>query len=410
MPRWGRPPGARPGGQARRRAAQWEDEDARIEEVDTGEEDSYYDQDLLLDGPRRAARVGGPRGRRGLQKIGYEQEEEEMGSSDGEDYDLDDHADRTMAYAVQLAMMDREDWLVENALDRIRRAHMLGKKGVRLSRDEKDALERRRLRTLAAHDSRSKKGGASRPSLDDERKRKRTSKAEKTATVASGKEKKRRSTSGTLKDAHATPSSQSTSTSSRTKKTSPGYYSSPGVRESSSSQRPQTPQRHAVAPPAQYQPSRRRHSGIPDMGAYSSSRSQPLPHPPPDDGSRWTAALPRAQEHREDEHYVPLDAREGFHAHPTATRYPPYRSTYGNPAHETPSSSASSDPPSPQRAPPESSSEEEEEEEDSSSEEDEDDDDYEDETEDEEEEKEEPVKKGPGRGRWVRQRRGGSRK
>ncbi|KAL2007095.1 hypothetical protein VTN00DRAFT_8533 [Thermoascus crustaceus] len=430
MPRWGRPPGARLGRQARRRATQWEDEDGRIEEVESGEEDYYYDQDMLLDDPRCAAKVS-QRGRRELQKISYEHEEE-MGSSDGEDYDLDDNADSTMAYAVQLAMMDKEDWLVENALERIRRAHMLGKKNVRLSQEEKDALERRRLRTQAANDSQSKKGGTSRPSPDDKRKSKSKSKAEKTTNGTSEKENKRRSTSGTPKDRHATPSSQSNGSSGKTKNTPPGYYSSPGVRESSSSQRPRTPPMHAIppqqlnaSPHAQYQPSLKRHSAIPDMSAYSSSRSQPLPRPLPDD-SQWTpmqrpssAAVPRAQEHLEYEHYVPLDARHGFHARPTATGYTPYRPTYANSANETSSSSTSSDPPSPQRAPPESTSSEE----DSSSEEDDDD-----ETEDEEDEKEVEVKKVQGRptqagnqtrtatsaaakgSGWVRQRKGGSRK
>lgn len=55
-----------------------------------------------------------------------------------------DHQDSTVSYAVQLAMRDKEDQLVDTALERIRRAQMLGKKNVKLSKRELDALERRR--------------------------------------------------------------------------------------------------------------------------------------------------------------------------------------------------------------------------------------------------------------------------
>lgn len=44
-------------------------------------------------------------------------------------------------------MKDKEDWLVEKALERIRRAQMLGQKNVRLSKRELEALERKRTHT-----------------------------------------------------------------------------------------------------------------------------------------------------------------------------------------------------------------------------------------------------------------------
>jgi PRA1 family protein 1 len=144
MPRWGRPPGVWQGSnQARRRATQWEDFDGvRFEEIDS-EDDGYNGS---LGRMRRNGNNGGrasPREVR-LRSNGFDYESE---VSDGVDYDLDDDADSTVAYAMQLAMRDKEEMLVEKALERIRRAQMLGKKNVRLSQEELDALERRRKGT-----------------------------------------------------------------------------------------------------------------------------------------------------------------------------------------------------------------------------------------------------------------------
>ncbi|KAJ5084355.1 hypothetical protein NUU61_008934 [Penicillium alfredii] len=131
MPRWGRPPGARMGRHTRGR--EW-DEIARVEEIESDEEHDEYEREMLRSGRvsyMRQLEYGG----RGPRRRDYE--------------DLTDEAesDSTVAYAVQLAMRDKEDQLVEKALGRIRRAQMLGKKNVRLSQRELDALERRRLQT-----------------------------------------------------------------------------------------------------------------------------------------------------------------------------------------------------------------------------------------------------------------------
>lgn len=142
MPRWGRPPGVWQGNQARRRTGQWEDfNGVRVEEIDSEVDDGY--NGVKFDGSRRNGRIGSKASARELRlrSNGYEYESE---LSDGAEFDLDDDADSTVAYAVQLAMRDKEEMLVEKALERIRRAQMLGKKNVRLSQEELDALERRR--------------------------------------------------------------------------------------------------------------------------------------------------------------------------------------------------------------------------------------------------------------------------
>lgn len=74
----------------------------------------------------------------------YNGEADDMGSVDEIEYDLYDDTDRTVAYAVELAMRDREDWLVERALERIRRAQLSGQQNVRLSMRELEAFENRR--------------------------------------------------------------------------------------------------------------------------------------------------------------------------------------------------------------------------------------------------------------------------
>lgn len=105
-------------------------DELRVAEIDDGEEHIH-------NGVRRS--------RRARQRI-YNDDADETGSVDGVEYDLYDDTDSTVAYAVQLAMQEREDWLVEKALERIRRAHVSGQKNVRLSSEEREALDRRRAR------------------------------------------------------------------------------------------------------------------------------------------------------------------------------------------------------------------------------------------------------------------------
>lgn len=119
---------------------------ARVEEVES-EEDDEYGRQLVRNGRAVHMRQLEYGGRGPRRRSDYEDLTDGTESVDGGDYDLYDHEDRTVAYAVQLAMRDKEDQLVETALERIRRAQMLGKKNVRLSQRELDALERKRQQT-----------------------------------------------------------------------------------------------------------------------------------------------------------------------------------------------------------------------------------------------------------------------
>lgn len=116
-------------------------DELRVAEINDAEEDIHN---------------GVRQGRRGRQRV-YNDDADETGSVDGVEYDLYDDTDSTVAYAVQLAMQEREDWLVEKALERIRRAHLSGQKNIRLSEEEREAFDRRRARQTNGNGSTTRK-------------------------------------------------------------------------------------------------------------------------------------------------------------------------------------------------------------------------------------------------------------
>ena len=128
-----------------------------MEEIES-EEDDEYGRELVRSGRYMRQLEYGARGPR--RRLDYEDLTDENDSViDGGDYDLYDHEDSTVAYAVQLAMRDKEDQLVDKALERIRRAQVLGKKNVRLTQRELDALERKRQQTGSSSGLRRKPAG-----------------------------------------------------------------------------------------------------------------------------------------------------------------------------------------------------------------------------------------------------------
>ncbi len=70
---------------------------------------------------------------------------------------------------MQLALRDKEEMLVEKALERIRRAQMLGKKNVKLTQPELDALERKRQKDQVTKDHASRRSSKSNLREDDRR-------------------------------------------------------------------------------------------------------------------------------------------------------------------------------------------------------------------------------------------------
>ncbi|MCJ1387801.1 hypothetical protein MMC18_000644 [Xylographa bjoerkii] len=138
MPPWGRPPGAQKGKGRKeweREQRDWEQQ-RRFEELESDSDDgqgvdldrSFAGDDLHFTG----ADLG--RGHRNRGRQGSSGDSEH--SEDVVDYDLGNGS------AMQLALRDKEDVLVQRAKERIWRAQAMGKASVKLSPSELDALER----------------------------------------------------------------------------------------------------------------------------------------------------------------------------------------------------------------------------------------------------------------------------
>ena len=139
MPQWGRPSGARHGKRRKGRDPySKQKEDRRFEDLDSdtgdsegvGLEGSFYSDELHF--------TGGDLTRRSRDRKKRDYGHTSESSEDEED------TDETTGATMQLALRTKEDLLVERALERIRRAQMLGKTNVKLSKRELDALERKR--------------------------------------------------------------------------------------------------------------------------------------------------------------------------------------------------------------------------------------------------------------------------
>jgi len=153
MPPWGRPSGPQEGkGKERGKREQQEWEQWRFEELDS-ESDDGQSVDLHRSFAGDNLHFTGADLGRNLRKKGRQ-----GSSSDSEhledvvDYDLGNGS------AMQLALRDKEEVLVQRAKERIRRAQAMGKMSVKLPPSELDALERQ----LASEQDQAK---SKRPSL-----------------------------------------------------------------------------------------------------------------------------------------------------------------------------------------------------------------------------------------------------
>ena len=144
MPSWGRPSGAR---QAKRRkdrgVYKQSKEELRFQEIDSDSDDgqgvtidgSFAGDPLYFTGADLGAHVRTRQGEDYHYDSQYSDEEpERLGNAEG---------------TMQLALRDKEELLVQKALERIRRAQILGKTKVKLSQPELDALERKRRKDQA---------------------------------------------------------------------------------------------------------------------------------------------------------------------------------------------------------------------------------------------------------------------
>ena len=135
MPPWGRPPGARLRGRGWDPYQSWPQYDDRFEELETEDEALQgFAQKRFASDELRFTGLDLGNARRRMDAYN----ENEM--SDEEDYDRQTGLVRRGE--TQLLLQEKEDMLVERALERIRRARALGKTNVKLSQAEIDALDR----------------------------------------------------------------------------------------------------------------------------------------------------------------------------------------------------------------------------------------------------------------------------
>jgi len=282
-PRWGRPPwGAsrseRNRWERERAAAQaaWEEEQeyrygrsqaaaagaARFEELETEDSDDGH-HGVLLAGHYKDGQVDsqgyGPgmtlrrRSDHDRRRFDFDDVEEE---ADGRTISLDDQ-DELGGDAFQLALRDKEEELVKRALERIRRARMMGKKNIRLPAPEHEALQRKIEKDRKAAEKEIK-AKPKQPTLTSKKSadiRKGSNKATSSALVPAGKRKGSRTSLNQVEVPPARPLE---------------YYDQPGSR-------PQSRPRAATGSRAVTPVGARRAS---DQAYYPSPARRPLPDDP----------------------------------------------------------------------------------------------------------------------------------
>ncbi|MCJ1295775.1 hypothetical protein MMC34_007339 [Xylographa carneopallida] len=306
MPPWGRPLGAQEGKRRneRERERVWEQQ-GRFEEVDSDSDDgqgvhldrSFAGDDLHFTG----ADLGQGFSNRGR-----------LGPSDGSEHSEDDvDYDLGNGSAMQVALRDKEEVLVQRAKERIRRAQAMGKVSVKLPPSELDALERQ----LASEQAKGKRPTLKTKSSGERRASGRASSSQNvvTSTVA---RRKSRSSLAIANDRAASDPAQTSQIAApgflvagpdgRPIYTPFGYYPPSPVSPYGPSSRPnsRTGSTHSLQhtpplPQSQSRSQQKRYFSVPEQRPQGSSgsRGTSSPRPMPDDPdwqprARSTSNLP----------------------------------------------------------------------------------------------------------------------
>ena len=139
MPSWGRPSGGRKGKNKKeweRQRKLWEEQQARFEELDTDSDDDNHGVDLDRSFESDSLQFTGA-------DVGRTNNRQAYGYSDDSEEEEEDDDYEPSGGPMQVALRDKEEVLVQRALERIRRAQALGYKDVSLPPKERDALERK---------------------------------------------------------------------------------------------------------------------------------------------------------------------------------------------------------------------------------------------------------------------------
>jgi PRA1 family protein 1 len=271
MPPWGRPPGGRTGRKSQRGWAGQQSWDQRFEEIeDTDDDDGqgveldlavsqkrYVSDELRFTGVDLSA--SRPRRRKGN---AYDED-----SDYSEDDEEEDDAYDGQGQHMQVMLREKEDLLVERALERIRRARMMGKTNVKLSQAEVDALERaERIQKQPdpSRNARGKKVAAVRPRVE-ERKRSRGGKPSSSTPPLKAIEPRRKSKSSAREEPQPPypimPGPDYGQASGAMIYAPPGYYAAPAQRPRSSSSK-------ARSRTASSQSLRQQHQQTPPLPQY----------------------------------------------------------------------------------------------------------------------------------------------
>jgi len=277
VPSWGRPPGAK--GSKRRRQwereqATWQQEQSRVEELDSDDTDTQgvglnFEKKRFSSDPLQF--TGIDLTSRARQSYAYNNTDSSSDSDSVLEYDGTN--------ALQIALREKEEALVQSALARIRRAQEKGKREVKLNQDELDALEKRRKRMQAAATTRERKGSGS----GSERERKRRSERQLISIPIPPAEPKSRKKGKSKREvtppSGVVPAGMLIAGADGPSYAPLGYYpqavsrSSPGNRRSSTSQ-----QLRGAPPQYGYSPSSRHLSeGARPTSSSSTSSRRPLP-------------------------------------------------------------------------------------------------------------------------------------
>ncbi|KAI9800592.1 MAG: hypothetical protein M1833_003250 [Piccolia ochrophora] len=367
-PQWGRPPGASVGKRRRRweeeMRRQWE-EAQRFEEIETDDartearngprNRSFAGDELHFDGIDLDAR----RGRRG----GRHKEVIELSSSSDTSEDSDD----VDAGAMQVALRDKEDMLVQTAMARIERARAKGKRSVNLTEPEIQALERKG-KLPGSSRSRGGAGGRSSEGSGTERMRKSSGYPPPAHTSGPGPTRRKGKAESKHRDSPPLPTGYAYPP--------VGFFPPPATQRSRSSSQSAAPQpvqsRKEASFQYQYPPQQSRYFSLPEtvppMGRPRSSRGSedrlPLPDDPdwtPPSRSRSAAHMFPGynpfeyQTHSPPSPQLPPEYRQGRRPVPdvTAVQYSPIIRKPPGSSYTTTSSGASvSDPSLTRRRPP----------------------------------------------------------
>jgi len=144
----------------------WQNE-VRVEELDSDDTDTQgvdlnFEKKRFASDPLHFTGIDLSSSSRARRSYTYDTEESSSDSGISEVEGTD---------ALQIALRDKEEALVQSALARIRRAQEKGKREVKLNQDELDALEKRRKRMQAAATTRHRKGSGSSGSGNEKRRR-----------------------------------------------------------------------------------------------------------------------------------------------------------------------------------------------------------------------------------------------